>query len=418
MTDKKKLDEAVSLNVTNNDGEMTSSTTIDAASTMDLVNMLKNAGIKSTMFNGPATLNASEQIDDHNCMTTSISAPNLRLIMNMLEPEFQAVGDLEAQVAELPAEMDDDHIVDPAPVEEPEFAEVPSDAVDATIDDEGNLSLVDDEIEEAEYDFRSHDVHPDEYAGIADRKPVQPDTKVVPARSGDNPIKSFHDYVEEARAKKVGDADVAEEKEITTESLLADFQALTEAMDLDTAKKLAKRESEAGYVQHVNQVGDNLYSVSDFANNKTVASYERGRPIGMTTESELDEYGQSRDSFNRKINQYGEPYYLNTDCGFASLEMIVNGTAEYFDASRGITVLEIDRNGKKGLNYITSSDDLKPGTPVTCITQTSTGQKFRPGRFIISFTGEQLANNYEQVAAELAKLGISPSKKLSVKTFD
>jgi hypothetical protein len=302
MTEK-KLDEAVSLNVSSTDGELNSSTTINAASTMDLVTLLKNAGIKSAMFNGPATLTASENIDDLNSMSTTINAPNLRAIMNMLEPEFQAVGDMEAQVADMGAEMDDDHIVDPAPVEEPvtepemvpaeepcvdcaadvdmgmdlegpveeqalnenaedfvyefmeeklvgsqgceeeengygetariawttvtpeEFAQFGEDGAgeeahdrcmalggDTTgfedhmaqfmpndYDVEGGMDLtkpalyfvawISEEMEEsAEYDYRTHEVGPEEFAGKASKEIVQPATKSVPARSGDNPL--------------------------------------------------------------------------------------------------------------------------------------------------------------------------------------------------------------------------------------
>lgn len=143
-------------------------------------------------------------------------------------------------------------------------------------------------------------------------------------------------------------------------------------------------------------------------------------------EEELDEAGRA--DWQSKIRQYGEPYYLNTDCGYSSLEAIMRGEG-YFDdipaglaqhaTKAGFTILEIERNGKKGYNFVTSPDTrLQAGTPVTCITQTSTGQKFRPGKFVASFTTKDLSTNYDMVVAQLARLGITPSKKLPVKTFD
>jgi len=369
MTDKKKLDEAASLNVTTEENGVTANTTFTAEDLAGLAALLKNAGIagSSTAFNGPATLTV-DQNSPTGGVTSSICAPDLRSIMQMIEPEFQAIGDQEAAMAaaaELPAEMDDDHIVDPAPVEDPVANVEPVNVDlggDLTIDDlDDNMEApVDLEVEEdADYDYRTHDVHPEEYEGTADRKPVQSDTKTVPARSGDNPLdegsfdpnkkfpdtesgaieamkylsghnmdgataqpdpytagvwmvthntgrsivylnqgdfedideaaksKGFKDYFQEASTRNHF-VPTPKAREITAESLMADFRALNEAMDIETAKKLAKQESSAGHVQHVNQTGKGLYTVSDFSNHQTVASYENGRPIGMTVEGDED----------------------------------------------------------------------------------------------------------------------------------
>lgn len=45
------------------------------------------------------------------------------------------------------------------------------------------------------------------------------------------------------------------------------------------AREQARRSSEEGYVQHVNRNTDDSYSVSDWCDNSTVASYENGREL-------------------------------------------------------------------------------------------------------------------------------------------
>jgi len=133
-----------------------------------------------------------------------------------------------------------------------------------------------------------------------------------------------------------------------------------------------------------------------------------------TEDQELDEAG--RTDWQAKTRQFGPAYYLNTDCGYASLNDL--GAHEYFQHD-GVVVLEIDRNGKKGLNYVAGGDShTAPGTPVTCVTQTSTGQKFRPGKVVDKFTMDEYNNDRAGLEARLAKHGITPTKKLSVKTFD
>jgi hypothetical protein len=152
--------------------------------------------------------------------------------------------------------------------------------------------------------------------------------------------------------------------------------------------------------------------------------------VEPTAESLLDEFkGSDLEEVQINYNKgphtkYGEPFYLNTDCGYASLEDIKNGKAQYFDdmssgsSQVGVTVLEIDRNGKKGLNYVSGLTKTPKKTEVTCITQTSTGTKYRPGKVITSFTAHDIVNNYEMVVDLLSEYGVSPTKKLSVKTFD
>ena len=41
----------------------------------------------------------------------------------------------------------------------------------------------------------------------------------------------------------------------------------------------ARERSKAGYVQHVNRTGDNRYTVSDWRDSATVASFENGREL-------------------------------------------------------------------------------------------------------------------------------------------
>lgn len=429
--------------------------------------------------------------------------------------------------------------------------------------------------ESVDYDYRDHDVEPKPYAGVADRKPVQPKTKRVPARSGDNPLEedigetfSFRTYFElggqevEANVKytvygdrtevesvvndTTGDeilpqlpremvekltahaaddfksnskgveaqgrtfADyfneakmrnhVAPKKSVGSDDLLDEFR-LNElsselkgryataahaskskhekrAAELDdlvhdaksaedmgivrkgatdrvarvrnghdrTAWKREKGLDRLGQLDEISDETKNSYfkkAAADINNHANHSDKMRGignhdqadkhdakimkRAQGMNRaiareEEELDEAGYNQRQ--QKVSQYGKPFYLNTDCGYASLESIVNGTAEYFDdmssgsSKIGVTVLEINRNGKTGFNYITGLDRSPAGTKVTCVTATSTGEKYRPGKVITSFTANDLVNNYEMVVDQLAAHGISPSKKLPVKTFD
>lgn len=408
MTDKKKLDEAATLTVSCENNGMTSNTTFSADDATALAELLKNAGIagNSAIFNGPATLTLDVE-EKGGTMSSTINAPDLRSIMHLLEPEFAEVGDIDT--SDLPAEMDDDDIVDP--VIEPEVAVEPEaelEVVPAEVDmgmdlegpaDEMEFSIGDEEIgEEADYDFRTHDAHPEEYAGVSDKKIVQPETNTVPARSGDNPIKGFKDYFKEASDRNF----VEPPKPVTMESLLDEFTKTV------SPEQKAKLHAQLRDYHRANGREDIAKKHDD------------------VLAGELDEAG--RQDWQAAQKKYGEPYYLNTDCGYASLESIM-ASEGFFDnmemglaqhsTKTGFTILEIDRNGKKGYNFVNSPDGrLQPGTPVSCITQTSNGQKIRPGKFIASFTAQELSTNYEGVVAELAKLGITPNKKLPVKTFD
>ena len=306
----KKIDEAVSLNVTHTgDNGLTSNTTFTAEDTETLARVLKNAGLagNSNQFNGPATLTVDCQ-EDGVTMSGTVNSPDLRSIMRLLEPEFQAVAQ-DAEISpEMPAEEPCvDCAADVAP--EADVAVVPSDEVDMGMDleepvaemtlDENEdddvydiLAYICDQIEQGKTEgsepfdlgdelaeihysafsfvpdnynadeseiqelMAKHDVEDPEqagiwndtegreisfhyiiqtfgdveestemqpYAGIADRKPVQPETKPVPARSGDNPLKSFREYVEEANTKNAPKAPVVK-KQTTVESLMSEFK--------------------------------------------------------------------------------------------------------------------------------------------------------------------------------------------------
>jgi hypothetical protein len=634
----KKIDEAVSLNISNSNGDMTSNTTITAADIPELAQVLKNAGIagNSAAFNGPATLTVDVQ-EGGATMTSTINSPDLRSIMNLLEPQFAAMSYSDG---------DDDHMVDPIDPNGPEAA---SKEVDMGSD------LVDPKIgEEANYDYRTNETDPQEYAGIASRTVVQPDTKRVPARSGDNPLsegpfedklktkfpdteegaiafldfmsthdmdgatakpdsmvdgvwlvthkggksivylndmdfedvdvseqvtespykpggseefdtwiedethpqgevevtvhydwdsgdfdtgldhmpvasmggtldltavvvkstgediidridqktmdrirqeavdhstnqfhqeesvspKSFRDYVEEASKKSnnpkfgygiygvgyFGHNREEDHGEDTSAELGfdmgGDFGESQTASDETELNELSgdlkgryaakARDSKAHHEKKAGDLDDLVHDAEEAERmgimrkgaGKRVAKWRNAhdriawkREKGLdrlepTAESLLDEFKNSDlDEVQLYYSKsphtkYGEPFYLNTDCGYASLEDIKNGTAQYFDdmssgSSRaGVTVLEIDRNGKKGLNYVTGLSRTPNGTPVTCVTQTSTGSKYRPGKVIASFTSLDLINNYEMVVDMMSKHGVSPTKKLSVKTFD
>lgn len=211
MTDKKKIDEAVTLQMSGTDEEgNTTTATIVADDVTELAEMLKRAGIagNSMDFNGPASLTAENMIGGKGAVITT-NAASLRAIMQMLEPEFAEVGDVDCGAdcaGDLEGKMADDVAAQDqmAHMDAGADNDDMGDAVDATFDADGNLSLDTGEVEEdAEYDYRSHDVHPSEYPGKGSKTIVQPKTKRVPARSGDNPIaeaapKSFIDYIREA----------------------------------------------------------------------------------------------------------------------------------------------------------------------------------------------------------------------------
>ncbi len=567
MTDKKKLDEAATLNLSHTEGDMTATTTFTADDTVALAAMLKNAGIAgaSNHFNGAASLVVD---NSEGGMSTTIQAPNLRSIMQLLEPDFAAA---DQEVDALDAEADDDHIVDPVPVEEPCVdaacdTEIGFDEpVDATVDADGNLALAGSEIdeafdksskiqwpsevwdfailcgktiaslegetnnydaaewedyaedvyqeypsnkpdwtvgdllkdmanagysipvdkdhgsdleyndantwysaakkygytvdfdgygsrtafddnhqkvgewtgqygnistantgwlktpkneqvEEAEYDYREHDVHPHEYAGVADRKPVQPDTKVVPARSGDNPLseEQFPDTEEGAISalsawSNLGDrlnGASAEPDPMVKDVWLVHYQGGKAIVylaqnDFETIEEATKPKSFSDYVRE-----------AEARNVEEDVEVE----AEVTMESLLQEYGRGgADSYQRNSRQYGPPFFLNTDCGYASLNDL--GTHEYFQHD-GVVILAINRSGKWGLNYVAGSDNTKPGTLVTVVTPTSSGQKYREGKVVDSFTMAEYQNDRAGLEARLAQHGISPTKKLSVKTFD
>lgn len=156
------------------------------------------------------------------------------------------------------------------------------------------------------------------------------------------------------------------------------------------------------------------------AHDRTAWKREKGLDrLAPTAESLLDEFNQvdeaGRSSYQEKSRQFGKPYYLNTDCGYASLEDL--GSHEYFHGD-GVVVLAINRGGKWGLNYVAGRDNTAPGTKVTCVTQTSTGQKYREGKVVDSFTMDEYNNDRAGLEKRLAAHGITPTKKLSVKTFD
>jgi len=285
MTDKTKLDEAAILNVTADVDGMTSETTFVADDAVALAQLLKSAGLESAQFNGPAMLSV-EVAAPGGSVTSRVSAPDLRSIMNLLEPEFKAAGDLEAAMAddlaaqdieaELSAEPEMDAVdasasMDPNALElEPEL----DDTVDAVVDADGNLSMsADEELdglgEEADFDYGDHDVHPTEYEGVSDRTPVQGDTKVVPSRSGDNPMKGFKDYFKETSERNY----VAPVAPITPETLMDEFKGDAEAMKRRLHAKLHKYHAQNGNAEMVKQHADILNKEVDEAD-ETGARYE------------------------------------------------------------------------------------------------------------------------------------------------
>ena len=279
--------------------------------------------------------------------------------------------------------------------------------------------------------------------------------------------KSFRDYVEEAAAKRktpqfgrgvyygIGyhghhhDEDHGEDTSAELgfdmggdfgESELSSDDALNELSgDLKgryAAKALASKshhEKKAGELddlvydaEHAERMGimrkgagDRVAKWRD-AHDRTAWKREKGLDrLAPTAESLLDEFNQvdeaGRSSYQEKSRQFGKPYYLNTDCGYASLEDL--GTHEYFHGD-GVVVLAINRGGKWGLNFVAGRDNTPPGTKVTCVTQTTTGSKYREGKVVDSFTMDEYNNDRAGLEKRLAAHGITPTKKLSVKTFD
>lgn len=588
MTDKTQLDEAASLNISAQNGDMNSTTTFVADDVAALATLLKNAGVagNSAVFNGPATLTIDAE-ENGGTMSTVIQAPDLRTIMNLLEPEFAATADLDMELdgPDMGDQEAEDVIATDGAVgvvANPENYSVSDGEYDVDLGD----PLEDDLEEEADYDYRDNEAGTEEYQGVSDRKPVQAKTKDVPARSGDNPVRSLKDYMEEARKKRGNNptfgrgvygmgygygrddheedngADTSAELgfdmggdfgESSAESLSKEFNlnelssdTLSSYVDKARASKAhhekkasdledlghdADRASKMGIMRAgagdrvrkwqaphdatarrreigLDRLGaveeENINELSVDAINRYVARAGDERPEGkalamkkkwgnkdfgfeeprvkakwghevdeetvneisndtknryfkkaaddinthaqhssnmrgignhdqadkhdarvfkrakgmnaaIAKESEGDLDEASRATFQDKARQFGTPYYLNTDCGYASLDDL--GTHDYFDHS-GVVVLSINRNGKWGLNYVAGQDSTPPGTKVTCVTQTSSGQKYREGKVVDSFTMDEYNNDREGLAKRLATHGITPTRKLSVKTFD
>lgn len=620
MTDKKKLDEQAILNVQNSANGITGETTFVADDMVELARLLKTAGVDSAMYNGAASLSV-ETNQGTGSVTSRVNAPDLRSIMNLLQPEFQQIGNEPAEVApdamdpraqahsdldkafndgqEAGVEIYDPGMAPGAPVEEP-CVDGACDAaapevdmgmdLDAPVEEQVVSENTEDDVfdildyvcglaaagqtegsEEFDYGYEDvaelfwqvvpyeldnfnvdrgvmdsliakagqreiHDsgIYPDDdrqvcvlyvaaevtegevdeasmvpYPGMADKQIVQPKTKAVPARSGDNPIdegnnpfgektldtylrdgevmvmydhdsgdfdtgldypstsstgltvtinsvmdqfdnelvdsltpeernrleqeciddlnsmeesapaapKGFRDYFQEA-ANRNAPTPVVAKAPVTTESLLGEFNKRRmppQPRDYNTVARQARDFSKGGFVQHVDRHADGSHSVSDWMSNDTVGSFSNGQHYGGQDieEGEIDEAGRS--NYQDKARQFGEPYYLNTDCGFASLNDL--GSHDYFGHD-GVVILAINRGGKWGLNFVAGHASTKPGTKVTCVTQTSTGQKYREGKVVDSFTMDEYNNDRAGLEKRLAAHGITATKKLSVKTFD
>lgn len=307
MTDKKKIDEAAVLTVTNQEENgLTATTTFTADDTLALASLLKNAGLKSEHFPGPANLSVSNTVGSSS-MGVSINGPDLRSIMHLLEPDFKAVGDLESNVSDMSAGVPVEPVADAG------------DAVDATIDDEGNLSL-DTEIEEAG----------EEYTGIADRKPVQPDFKYVPARSGDNPLaeSQFSDTEQGAidcmkhlsghdmtGATAIPDPYVKDVWPVTHKNGKSivyldqmDFEDIDESLEEAPSQKALK-----ALADHNRKERDKHEQDSDMWHNWN-DELEKVQPL--IDESELLEFGkndkhQDRNSYDESIRKFFEPILAN-----------------------------------------------------------------------------------------------------------
>ncbi len=105
----------------------------------------------------------------------------------------------------------------------------------------------------------------------------------------DGSSEKFKGSASEARAKAkassktIDDMETLGEAEFKAESRLRSFggflQEAAQPNDLESVKARAKKESENGYVQHVNKSGGS-YRISDwYDSDETVASYENGKPL-------------------------------------------------------------------------------------------------------------------------------------------
>lgn len=166
MTDKKKLDEAASLTINTQEGDMNGCLTINAADEAELVQIIKRAGLDKTAdrANGSATLTIGSPDGK---LSTSISSTNLRSLMTLLHVTDEP---------EAPVEVGQDVGVEALPMES------------AEANDYGS-----------ELSSRKGEV----YAGSTSRPgTARAETIPVPAKSGDNPlaemgIKSFKEYLGE-----------------------------------------------------------------------------------------------------------------------------------------------------------------------------------------------------------------------------
>jgi hypothetical protein len=551
MTDKTKLDEAATLNVSNNGEEgVNSSTSFTAEDTLGLVQLLKAAGVQSQMFNGPANLTVDVQ-GEGGMVTTNVGAPNLRAIMNLLEPDFELAGQMDDSLAaqEIEAELEEPYADHQAEVE----AELAADEINAPVkplgeaiddhafdmsdglkpgDDRVEIDDYGDEVvifvaktvnmdetsfeevfdmlekaaleagqnnglvvsvgadqgsdgkmygqhlvqgfndatgefveddnaqgtviawaawraeeadleEEANYDYRENEAGTTEYAQRADKKVVQPATKRVPARSGDNPLEegvndtSFTSYIELPDGEEIevtvefdydsGEFDTGLDypktgsfgEQVTIAAVMHNGQDIVNQLDHSVISRL-EQEALDHLTDGANDDPRESIEPTGFKDYlKKVEAAKNLRQVKMVGEDDL--IGEYRGARADSSTKYGQPMYLNTDCGYASFNDL--GSHEYFHMdheSSGVTIVKINRNGKWGFNYVSGygAPSFKPGQKVTVVTQTSTGDKYREGEVVDTFTSAEYVKNKDELLARLEQHGIKPDRKLSVKTFD
>lgn len=130
--------------------------------------------------------------------------------------------------------------------------------------------------------------------------------------------------------------------------------------DLDQAKEYARKESEEGFVQHVNKTGNNTYKVEDWLDgDDTVVSYQGGvlleQEIGSQEETNtgLITFEQLKQACIKSYNEYSSRF---TDDGDIYDDEILNELNDASDIVELVRILDgLGFNGDEAYDFIFNS---------------------------------------------------------------
>lgn len=445
MSDKKKIDEAVTLTLNSEENGMQGSLTINANDEAELVQIIKNAGL-SNMQGSASTLTVNSPDGK---LSSTIQSPDVRSIMQLLRV------------------TDENHPV--------------SDVVTTDV-------AMGESAEDNDYGTEMSSRKGEVYAGVTSRPgTARADVRDVPARSGDNPLtfkklKEYLDEVEYHKSHRPGDlragkgeygdywvvqqynetqygsawivpaweeagypelaGEFASEEEANqainsmNESFVVEYDDVHHRMGVDVVKDgdiaaLSRAEyfnssSEAGFV--IAQYSSN----SPYGSGWMVPAWEeQGRPqlAGTFPDKESAEAAIASDAsvyeardWRAAENRYGE--------GLALIPAGMNNTfdeleqneyyGEHLANGEGSVIVigkENRSSGKFTPRYCFTSGEphYKIGANVTVVHDQT--RATTPGKIMYQFSGKDYMENRDAVAAGLEAAGIPRRKKVPVKAF-